>query len=548
MYKYVILVSIILLYSNLLFAQRADKGFDILHYKLNLDLYNCFISPFPQSFNGFAEIKIKAEKELNNIVLDASSYSIEIDSTSENIQSFNHSGDKVNFIFRSSINPDDSISFTIYYKHKDVRDGAFFSDNGMVFTNNAPEGARKWFPCYDHPSDKATFELIAKTPANVLLGSNGSLIDSTMIADTIYYHWKSRDPVATYLVVISAKVNYNLDIIEWKNPETNEIIQTRFYWQDGEKTANLKYIKSINDKMMDFFSELFGTYPFEKNGYASLNEHFVYGGMENQTLTSIGFDSWREILIVHEFTHAWFGNMITHKNWSDVWLNESFANYCEGLWIEHTRGKDAYKKFISLEADRYFRENPGFPIYNSWWNDQTPPSNILYNGAIIYSKGACVLSMFRNVVGDSLFFAVLKSYTNDESFRFSNADTDDFIAVANNITGKDYTKFFYQWLKTANHPVYQNYFVITENENEYRIDITINQVQDNETAYEMPVTLQIIFSDGTSEILKILNSKRAENYFFTFKKEPVELIFDPFNEIVLKEDENIKIDAIEITY
>ncbi|HSL90466.1 MAG TPA: M1 family metallopeptidase [Ignavibacteriaceae bacterium] len=538
----------ILLPCNFIIAQQSEKGFDIIHYKLNLDLYNCFISPFPQSFKGFAEIKIKADKEINNIVLDASSYSIKIDSTSGNIQSFNHSDDKLSLTFRNSMSANDSIRFTVYYTHKNVRDGAFLSDNRMVFTNNAPEGARNWFPCYDHPSDKATFELIAKTPANVLLGSNGSLIDSTLTADTVYYHWKSRDPVATYLIVISAKVDYNLDIVGWINPESNEIIPTRFYWQDGENIENLNNIKSINTPMMDFFSELFSPYPFEKNGYATLNEHFVYGGMENQTLTSLCSDCWNEILVVHEFTHAWFGNLITHKNWSDVWLNESFANYGEALWIVHTKGKAEYKKYIKIEAERYFRENPGFPVYNSWWNDETPPSNILYNGAIIYSKGACVLSMFRNVVGDSLFFAVLKSYTNDERFRFGNADTDDFISVVNKITGKDYTKYFNQWLKTADHPVYQNYFVITEDENEFRIDLTINQVQDNETAYEMPVTLQIIFSDGTNKILKILNSKRAENYFFKFEKEPLKLIFDPFNEIVLKEDENIKVDAIEITY
>lgn len=539
--------SIILLYSSLLSAQSVDKRFDIIHYKLNLDLYNCFISPFPQSFNGFAEIKIKADKEINNIVLDASSYSIKIDSTSGNIQSFNHSGDELNLTFRNSISPNDSIHFTIYYKHKEVRDGAFFSDKGMVFTNNAPEGARNWFPCYDHPSDKATFELIAKTPVNVLLGSNGSLIDSILIADTIYYHWESRDPVATYLAVISAKVNYNLDIVEWINPETGEIIPTRFYWQDGEKVKNLHYIKSINNPMMDYFSELFSPYPFEKNGYASLNEHFVYGGMENQTLTSIGFDSWREILIVHEFAHAWFGNMITHKNWSDVWLNESFANYCEGLWIEHTKGKEEYKKFVRLEAERYFRENPGFPIYNSWWNDETPPSNILYNGAIIYSKGACVLSMFRNVVGDSLFFAALKSYTNDERLRFGNADTDDFISVVNKITGKDYTNFFYQWLKSPDHPVYQNYYVITNDDKEFRIDLTINQVQENETAYEMPIRLKIIFADATEDVIGITNSKRAENYFFTYNKEVIELQFDPYDEIILKEAELILFEAIEIT-
>lgn len=541
-------ISIIIVYSVLIFAQPADRGFDILHYKLNLDLYICFIEPFPQSFKGFAEIKIKADKEIQNIVLDASSYSIKIDSTSGNIQSFIHSDDKLNLTFRNSISPNDSTRFKVYYTHRNVRDGAFFSDNGMVFTNNAPEGARKWFPSYDHPSDKATLELIAKVPANVLLGSNGSLIDSTMIADTIYYHWKSRDPVATYLMVISAKVNYNLDIVEWMNPETNEKIPTRFYWQYGENIANLRYIKSINNKMMDFFSDMFSTYPFEKNGYATLNEHFVYGGMENQTLTSIGFDSWREILIVHEFTHAWFGNMITHKNWSDIWLNESFANYCEALWIEHTKGKEEYKKYMKIEAERYFRENPGFPVYNSWWNDDTPPSNILYNGAIIYSKGACVLSMFRNVVGDSLFFTILKSYTNDERFRFGNADTDDFISVTNKITGKDYTKFFHQWLKIPDHPVYQNYYFNSEFDNEWRMDLTINQVQENEFAYEMPVKLKIIFSDGTNKHLNILNSKRFENYSFTFDKQPVELIFDPYDEIILKEAETLVFDAIEITY
>jgi hypothetical protein len=103
MYKYRILISIILLSSGLLFAQSANKGFDILHYKLNLDLYNCFISPFAQSFKGFAKIKIKADTEINDIVLDASSHSIEIDSTSGNIQSFNHSDDKLNLTFRNSI-------------------------------------------------------------------------------------------------------------------------------------------------------------------------------------------------------------------------------------------------------------------------------------------------------------------------------------------------------------------------------------------------------------------------------------------------------------
>ncbi len=555
------ILLLIFLQFSFLNAQEKDKGFDILHYKLNLDLYDCFIEPFPHSFKGFIEIKIKAENDLTEIYLDASNSSITIDSIILPAQSFihpisqskalirySHNNGKLNISFNSTINKDDSLIFAIYYSHLNVRDNSFFSDNGMVFTNNAPEGARNWFPCYDHPSDKATFELIAKTPNNVLLGSNGSLIDSTQISDTTFYHWKSRDPIATYLTVISAKVDYKLDIVEWNNLETKENIPVRFYWNEGENESNLNSIKKQIIPIMDFFSGLFGTYPFEKNGFATLNEHFVYGGMENQTLISLCPNCWEEMLIVHEFAHTWCGNMITLENWSDVWLNESFATYCEGLWIEHNWGLDAYKSYFKNESERYFRENPGFPIYNILWNEETPPSNILYNGPIIYSKGACILYMFRETVGDSLFFEVLKSYSGHKRFRYANASTEDFISVVNKITGQDYTKYFYQWLRTSDHPVYQNYYVITEDEGEWRIDLTINQVQDNETTYELEIKLKIIFSDGTEDVITIKNTKRAENYFFTYKNDPLVLQFDPYNEIILKESETIKIDAIEITY
>ena len=139
----------------------------------------------------------------------------------------------------------------------------------------------------------------------------------------------------------------------------------------------------------------------------------------------------------------------------------------------------------------------------------------------------------------------MKDYKKYIKFLFSNAETDDFISIANNITGKDYIKFFNQWLKSSDHPVYQNYYVITEEDQKFRIDLTINQIQDNETAYEMPLKFEVSFSDGTKRLMCLLNSKRAENYFFTFEKEPIELVFDPFNNIILKESETIQINAID---
>ncbi len=114
--------------------------------------------------------------------------------------------------------PGEVASVSIEYEHLDVPDLAFYVGNGFVFTDCEPQGARKWFPCYDQPYDKATLTLRAKVPSNVKLGSNGSLTDSVAVNDTTWYTWVSRDPVATYLMVISSRVNYNLDIVYWTKP------------------------------------------------------------------------------------------------------------------------------------------------------------------------------------------------------------------------------------------------------------------------------------------------------------------------------------------
>lgn len=525
---------------------ELEKDFDILKYNLELDLFNNYKQPYLHSFDGKLEIEFKALDEIAQLKLNASSFSMMIDSVSGDDVSFHHKSDTLYVQFNKPIKKNSIRRITIEYHHNDMVDGAFFVKDGMLFTNNAPQGARKWFPCYDHPSDKALFELKAKTPADVLLGSNGFLVDSTKIADTIIYNWKTVYPLSTYLVVISSKKNYQLDEIEWKSLSGKKI-PVRFYWNEGENQSALNLIKSIIPQMMKYFSELLCDYPFEKNGYATLNELFIFGGMENQTLISLCKDCWNEELVAHEFAHQWFGNLITLKTWSDVWLNEGFATFAEGLWIEHRFGQDAYKQYMAVQAERFFQTEDKFPIFNTDWRDKIPDINKLYNGPIIYAKASAVLHMLRYVLGDSVFFNALKSYTNDSDLQYGNISTEEFISKLMNYTGKDLGWFFNQWLAGTYYPIYKNYYSITQSDSEFIVDVVFTQENKENIYYRMPFQIEILFDDGTSVEEIIFNEMNNQNFQFIYNKKPIKIYFDPEDKILLKEMyveelENILID------
>lgn len=510
-------------------------SFDVQNYKLELDIYNCFISPYPKSFTGVETLTLKVDSTLSAISLNAVNTSLVIDSVSLSGKSFSHLNDILTITLNRTYNAGEILNVKIYYRHNNVTDGAFYVRSGMVFTDCEPEGARKWFPCWDKPSDKATLDLKAKVPATVKLGSNGRLADSVKTADTIYYNWVSKDPIATYLMVIAAKVNYNLDIVYWKklsNP--SDSIQMRFYWNAGENTSNLNSMKNKIGPMTTLFSTLFGEHPFEKNGFASLNNDFTWGGMENQTLTTICPDCWSESLISHEFAHQWFGDMITCGTWADLWLNEGFATYCESLWLEKAYGYSSYKSDCLNNAYTYLNSNPGWPIYNPSWAVVTPNTNTLFNTAITYCKGACVLHMLRYMLGDQTFFNVLKSYATDtDNFKFKNSITADFTSKISQAAGQDLSWFINQWIMQPNHPAYQNgYYFTTVGTNTYQVGFIAKQ--SGQYFYKMPIEIGISFTTGADTTVRVMNDVNNQLFTFNFNRQPKAVTFDPNNNIILK--------------
>lgn len=516
-------------------AVGKAHAFDVINYTINIDLVNCMISPYPNGFQADVKILFQVDSTLNQIVLDAVNSSLTVDSVKLNGVSFVHSGDKLTVILDRTYNPGEQAEAIIYYRHNDVDDGAFYTNGGFAFTDCEPEGARKWFPCYDKPSDKATTDITARVPQNARLGSNGRLQDSIIEGNTIKYHWISRDPVSTYLVVLTAKNNYKLDIVNWTNPNTSEITPIRFYYNNGEDPS---YIKSIICGMTTYFSQEFGDHPFEKNGFATLNSDFAWGGMENQTLTSLCSDCWSESLVAHEFAHQWFGDMITCATWADIWLNEGFATWAEAHWTENTSGHEAYMTEIQGNANYYLSANPGWAISVPSWAVTTPDVNTLFNYAITYMKGSCVLHMLRYSLGDSVFFPALKAYATDTvNFKYKSATIEEFKNKMESETGQQLDWFFDTWIYMPGHPSYKNVYSFEQSGNgNWNVYFTAKQDQQAFAPFwQMPIELKINFQDESDTLIRVFNSFNGQIFAFEFTQKPIKLTFDPNNEIVLKQ-------------
>lgn len=507
--------------------------FDVLNYKLSFDLYTCYFPPYPHDYSAKNIIRVRIDSTLNSIQLNADDSSLMITAIENSGFSFSHNNNILTINLDRVYNPGEILEIGILFRHNNIEDGGFYARDGFVFTDAEPEGARLWFPCWDKPSDKATLDLTARVPGDVLLGSNGRLADSLKTGDTIYYHWVSRDPLATYLMAMTSKRGYHLKIRNWKNHEDGSLTPIRYYYNDGE---NSQLVQNIIDTVADYFQELFGTHPFEKNGFATLNDEFTWGGMENQTLTSLCSDCWDPYTAIHEFAHQWFGDMITCSTWADLWLNEGFASYMEAIVDEWYSGYGAYMDDIKDNARKYREHNPGWAVSPDSWAVQVPSNDTLFSYYITYMKGSCILHMLRYTIGDSLFFKTLHSYAMDTNFRFKSVQISDFVNKVNSVTGENCNWFFNEWLKQPNHPVYNNSYCITDyGNNSWQIDFTAKQIQTNAPFFTMPLELKIRFSDNSDTLFRVMNYLNNQIFNLHFNKQPVSLTFDPDSNIVLKE-------------
>ena len=504
----------------------GDSKIDITYYGLDLT-----ITTSPNYLTGYVTIGVKTDTiALNTCFLDLRSIltvdSVVLNGTST---SYSHVSNKINITLDHTYVQDEPFTLKVYYQG--VPGGTnfggfdFSSHAGVPVISSLSEAysGPYWWPQKDTPADKADSSDMWITVAdNLIPVSNGTLESITNNGNgTHTYYWKNHYTIANYLISLAITDYYQYNTYYHYSP-TDSMIITHFIYPENFN-ARKPYCDETDD-MIEVFAESYGEYPFliEKYGHAE----FEWGGaMEHQTCTSMGF--WGTGVVSHELAHQWYGDMITCKDWHHIWLNEGFATYSEAVYLEAKSGKAAYNSQIAIEM------NQAKNAQGSIWVQDISSEWEIFNGARSYAKGACVLHMLRGVVGDSTFFDIMRTYSDDPNLKYGVAVTEDFQAIAENVSGKDLDYFFYEWIYGENYPKYTigwNKSLVSGDI--YHINLNIYQnVNTNPQYFTMPVQVKFNTSLGDT-MVTLLNDAQNQNFQFDIMGNPTSVNFDPGNWIL----------------
>ncbi|HEX6534388.1 MAG TPA: M1 family metallopeptidase [Gemmatimonadaceae bacterium] len=348
----------------------------------------------------------------------------------------------------------DTLDFTIRYAGE--RGAGARGEGGLHFGTHAgvpivasyglPYSARDWWPSHDTPADKAdSATLVFTVPAPLVAVSNGRLAWRRANADgTITFRWEVRSPIYPDVISVAA-TNYVTLPMRYVGLDGRPVpIELDVYPEDSAKArVTLSRIPEI----LRAYAEMFGAYPYagEKYGIA---EFPLHGYREHQTITSLGAawitgDHASDRTIAHEVAHQWFGNHVSVRHWSDIWLNEGFATYASALWREHVEGRASYARAMrALDTDDF----AGTVVLP----DSADVSRMFTHTT--FNKGAWVLHMLRHVIGDTTFRSVLRGWVRDHGR--APVTTRDFRQACERAYGAPLGWFFDEWLLRSGRPSY----------------------------------------------------------------------------------------------
>ncbi len=512
----------------------AANNIDVTYYRLGLTV----ITP-PQGTLLSGRVLVRAVSRsdtLRQVPLDLSD-PMTVDSVVMNgaRMSFSHAFSLLWVTLDTMYREGQLFEFTVCYSGVPVSRGFgsfLFGSHGLtpwVWSLSQPYGARDWWPCKDHPLDKAdSVDILVTCDARFKVGSNGRLVSITGHGNgTHTYAWSERYPIATYLVSI-ALTNY-MEFSDWFHYSPSDSMQVLNYVLP-EQFSIVRANAAKTVTMLEIFSRLFGLYPFikEKYGHASFG---VGGAMEHQTMTST--TTYDEFVLAHELGHQWFGDLITCGSWRDLWLNEGFATYSEALYVEQRYGSPTYKNYM-----RPIMEGAKRAVGTLRVSDTSSVAN-LFNSNRVYDKGGAVLHMLRHVLGDTLFFASLRSYVADPRLRYATAVTEDFRAACERTTGKDLGYFFDEWVDGEGYPLYEYSWNTLATAGGFETTVRVEQrVKSTPPAFfTMPLDCRFSAS-GWDTTIVVRNNAASQQFTLLLSHQPDSLRLDP-GEWVLGEFTNL---------
>ena len=394
-------------------------------------------------------------------------------------------------------------------------DRTFFSDNW-------PNRARHWLPTIDHPYEKATSEMIVIAPNHYQVISNGLLVEESNLNDGLKRtHWKQAVPISCWLYVLGVAEF----AIQYVDTFEDKSIQTWVYKQDRE--AGFYDFAVPTKHTLQFFSDYVGPFAYEK--LANIQSNSVGGGMEAATAIFYGDNSvtgkrtsrWRNV-IIHEVAHQWFGNAVTEYDWDDVWLSEGFATYFTLLFREHAYGREDFVSGLISSRERvfdYYEDHKNYRIVHNNLSDMSQVTS-----GQTYQKGAWILHMLRNLIGDEKFQEAIRNYYS--RYINSNATTDDFKHEMEIVSGLDLDMFFNQWLYQGGHIVLDGSWKYDDKKKEIIIDI--QQVQNDGYLFSFPIEFGI-YEEGkvAPNVEQRSVTKRKSSYSIPSELKPKKVDIDP---------------------
>jgi aminopeptidase N len=490
----------------------SSKNVDVHYYKLNIR-----IADEPRFIRGDVTSIVRViDSNISAVTFDLVS-ALLVDSAIVNgVRSpVTSAPQNITITLPSAFHTGDIVTIQIFYHGNpsfsglgSYTDSTDLEGNRWVFTLSQPYGSRDWWPSIDHQSDKADSIDIWITCDQHLIGvTSGKLVETIQNSDnTKTYRWKHRYPIATYLVAVT--IGKFTSYSDWYKHSPADSLEIVNYVLStiGMTAPNYRTNSARTKQMLEIYSPIFGPYPFLKEKYGHV-EYGWGGGMEHQTLSSIGSYTFSEPVIAHELVHQWFGNMITCRSWSDLWLNEGFAEYFEAVYRERMYGQPAYWQRITS----YYAQSKS--TTGTLHISDTSDAEHVFNDGRVYYKGAAVLHMLRHVLGDSIFFASINAYATDPTLKYGTASTADFQHWCELVSGRDLDWFFAEWIYGERYPKYTYSASFDSADNGFSATVRITQTTGttNPSFYTMPIDLK--FSAGEWDTTVIIFNNSAEQTF-----------------------------------
>ncbi len=380
----------------------------------------------------------------------------------------------------------------------------------QIWTQGETEASSVWIPTIDKTNQKTTQEFFLTVPSKYVSLSNGLLVKQTDLKNGFREDvWKMDLPHSPYLFFIGIG-DYAVIKDSYKGKEVSYYIEKAY-----EKEARKIY--GNTPQMIAFFESKLGV-PFPWSKYAQISgRDFVSGAMENTTATLHSDavqqnarelkdgNNW-ESTIAHELFHQWFGDYVTAESWSNITVNESFADYSQTLWFEHSQGKDAgaYENYTALRNYLSSPTDAEKDLVRFFYKDKEDVFDL-----VSYQKGGRILNMLRHLVGDDAFFASLNKYLTDN--KFSNGSAIKLKLAFEAVTGKDLNWFFNQWYFGNGHPyvrIQQKYMA-----DQQKVLVTIQQTQTQNKLFTLPVGVDV-YVQGKRNHYEVWSKNRIDSFYF----------------------------------